>query len=78
MKRKELKDVKIKDISEIIKSIVTKKEELLKIQLKVKIGGEKNLKKAKNLRKDIAQLKTVLHEKEIVAKEEEPVKTIKK
>ena len=66
MKKKELKTLREKTIKELR----TKVEKLrLDVQLtyaKVKVGQEKNIKKAKNERKDIAQILTIIKEKEIM------------
>lgn len=66
MKTKELRDLRTKDLKEIEKLVITKKLELIRGKAEGKVGKEKNLKKAKNLRRDISQLLTVIREKEII------------
>lgn len=67
MKINELKTLKKKTVGELEKSISEKKKELMKVITYMKSGREKNLKKAKNLKIDIAQTKTVLRLQEIVS-----------
>lgn len=74
MKKKEFKDLKNKEIKDLIKMLKDKKESLSKIVLDIKSGTEKNLKKGNNLRKEIAKILTLIKEKEIV----EEIKEVKK
>ena len=69
MKKKELTDIKVKKSEELIGLVKDKKLKLSKVQVEIKAGKEKNLKKIKNLKKDIAQILTIAKEKEIVEKE---------
>ena len=71
MKIKDLKDIRTKEMKEIRNLIGKKKIELLELMVKIKSGGEKNLKKVKNLRKDISQILTIKLEKELTEKETE-------
>lgn len=66
MKKKDLSDLRTKDDSELGKLCLKKKEELVKVKVDMASGGEKNVKKAKNLRKDIAQILSLLKEKDII------------
>lgn len=68
MKRKELTDLKSKTIKDLIKMVMDKKFEAKKISLSISGGKEKNLKAGKNVRRDIAQILTVIKEKEIIEK----------
>jgi ribosomal protein L29 len=68
MKTNDLKILKMKKPLELEKTLVIKRSELLKLVLKKVAGGEKNLKKPKNLRKEIAQVLTIIKEKEIFQK----------
>jgi ribosomal protein L29 len=70
MKKKDLQTARNKKVSELKKLVLKKRQEVEVLQAKVKAGQEKNLKKAKNLRKEIAQLLTLIREKEIIKKEE--------
>lgn len=50
---------------EINKKIVESKEELLKLRFKQATGSLENPARVKELRKDVARLKTILKEREI-------------
>jgi ribosomal protein L29 len=71
MKKKDLADLRAKEIKVIKETLSKKKLELATLVTKSVSGGEKNLKKGKNLRKDIAQIMTVIREKELIEKEEQ-------
>lgn len=68
MKLKEFKDLKNKEIKELLKISDEKKVLLRKVILEIKSGSEKNLKKAHNLKKEIAKILTLIKEKEIIQK----------
>ena len=70
MKKKDLQAARNKKVSELKNLVSKKKQEVEVLQAKVKAGQEKNLKKAKNIRIEIAQLLTLIREKEIIKKEE--------
>ncbi len=65
MKKKEIISTRSKTVSELKDLAATKKEELAKVRTDITITREKNLKKAKNLRKEISQLLTIAKEKEL-------------
>ena len=69
MKTKDLKSLKIKKTDELKKILSEKLELLAKIKLDMVTGKEKNLKKVKNLRREIAQVFTLIREKELVEAE---------
>ena len=71
MKTKKLQEMRNKKEDELKKLVGAKKLELLKTQAIIKAGQEKNLKKAKNLRVEIAQLSTILKEFELDSSESE-------
>lgn len=60
MKIKELKELKTKEAKDLISLVSKKKVELIKNQVKIAGGAEKNLKKSWNLRKEIAQILTLI------------------
>ncbi len=60
MKIKELKELKMKKADELVKLVSEKKIELTKLMGRVSTAKEKNLKKGKMIRRDIAQILTVL------------------
>lgn len=69
MKRKDLFKFREKSRSELKKVLRDKKLELLRVSVNIKASKEKNLKKAYNLKRDIAQLKTIKKEKELIDKD---------
>ena len=71
MKKKELRELRLKKVGELEKLISEKKMSLLKIKLDMTAGKEKNFKKAKNLRLEIAQTLTVIAEMKLYTKPEE-------
>ena len=62
MKKKEFGELKDKKGAELAKLLAAKKLEITQITSKIYAGREKNLKRAKNLRRDVAQIMTVLVE----------------
>lgn len=70
MKKNEIKTMRGKTQKELNKLISEKKNELLKSISKKVSEGDKNLKKARNIRKEIAQILTLVKEMEIIKKEE--------
>ncbi|AKM82991.1 50S ribosomal protein L29 [Candidatus Woesebacteria bacterium RIFOXYC1_FULL_31_51] len=66
MKIKELQSIKIKEIKELKALVLKKKLELLKNQVKMLSGKEKNLKKTWALKKEIAQIMSIIKEKEFL------------
>ena len=69
MKKKEYQDLKIKAYQDLNKLLKDKRLEFRKTKVDLKVSREKNLKKVKNLRRDIAQILTIIREKEIAEKE---------
>ncbi|MCK4588688.1 50S ribosomal protein L29 [Candidatus Woesebacteria bacterium] len=69
MKKKDLTDLRNKKINELEKLLSKKRNELINTYAKIKAGQEKNLKKAKNIRRDVAQILTIIREKELLKKE---------
>lgn len=66
MKRRELADVRKSETKDLSSKVKEKKLELAKTRVKIVSGEEKNVKKLANLKKEIAQLLTILKEKELV------------
>lgn len=75
MKKKDLQSLRSKSIKDLKKMVSEKKEEASETFIKMKTGQEKNLKKVKNLRTDVAQILTVIKEKEIVDEKEKAKET---
>ncbi len=69
MKKKDLQDLKNKKIIELDKIVVKKRQESVLAHAKMKTGQEKKIKKVKNLRREIAQILTIIREKQILEKE---------
>ena len=66
MKKKDLLIYREKDLKEVLKSLSEKRMEAKKAQVEMFGGKEKNLKKVRNLRKEIAQILTILKERELI------------
>lgn len=69
MKTKDFKKVREQELKQIYATLAKKKKDAALASAKMAAGKVKNLKKYKNLKKDIAQLLTVITEKEIVDRE---------
>ena len=69
MKKRDFKDLKVKKIAELTKLVLEKKAELAKIAIGVKTQSEKNVKKGKILKLEIARLLTLIREKELSGEE---------
>jgi len=68
MKKKEMNEVKAKDIKEMEKIISEKKIDIIKTRAQVVTSKEKNLKKIKMAKRDISQISTIIREKQIAEK----------
>lgn len=69
MKRNLLRDLRNKEIGDLEKMANEKRAEVNKTKAEMKASKENNLRKAKNLRRDLAQILTIIREKEIMQKE---------
>lgn len=67
MKRKHLLELRKKSKEEIEKLLRDREGERTRVAPEIKLGRSKNVRRAKNMRREIAQLKTVLSEKETEA-----------
>jgi ribosomal protein L29 len=72
MKKKELNELRNKNIKELKKIAVEKRLECRKLMVKVTAGKEKNQKVGKNLSREIARILTLVREKEIIEKLQKP------
>lgn len=63
MKKRELNDLKIKPEQELKNLLGQKKQELKKFKAEMVVGRHKNVRLGKNLRREMAQISTVLREK---------------
>lgn len=65
MKKKELKDLQTKSIAELKELSKKTQDELVKLKMDAQAGKLKNIRLVAQRRRDLAQIKTVLREKEI-------------
>jgi ribosomal protein L29 len=70
MKKKDLQDLRNKKIVELDKIVAKKKQESIMADAKMRTGQEKKIKKVKNLKREIAQILTIIREKQILEEEE--------
>ena len=70
MKKRDLQEKRKVDVKDLFKLVQEKKFKSLKLKGEMKVGKAKNLKEGTNLRREIAELLTIIKEKEILAKEE--------
>lgn len=66
MKKKDLTEIRSKDLKALEKLAFDKKVEASKAKMSIISGKEKNLLAFKNLRRDLAQILTIIREKEII------------
>jgi ribosomal protein L29 len=66
MKKKDTQSQKAKSIKELKGQTSNLRQKLIETEMAVVIGKEKNLKKAKNLKREIARTLTLIREKEIL------------
>ncbi len=80
MQKKELQEIRTRDLSKLKKEVEAKKLEVYKFNAEVKVSQEKNLKKGKNLRRDLSQILTIIRERQLAGEvevKEESAKTKK-
>lgn len=63
MKKKDLKDFNVKTNEELEKEAGRRRLEIKKIKAEMAVGRHKNTRVAKNLRRDLSQILTILEEK---------------
>lgn len=63
MKKKDLKDLDVKTNEELEKEAGRKRLEIKKIKAEMVVGRHKNTRIAKNLRRDLSQIMTILEGK---------------
>jgi ribosomal protein L29 len=66
MKKSDIEKIRAKKIKQLKKDVLKKKIELMKADMKRRSGQEKNLKKVKKKKREIAQILTIIREKEIM------------
>ncbi|MEK7182749.1 MAG: 50S ribosomal protein L29 [Patescibacteria group bacterium] len=65
MKKKELQELRTKEVKELKTLFAKKKQELARIVLEVRVGKIKNVHAGHTLRRDSAQIATLIREKEL-------------
>mgnify|MGYP001572198182 CR=1 FL=1 len=73
MKKKDIRDLRLKGPKELMKMVAEKRKELAVFTSGVVLQKEKNVKKGKLARKEIARILTLLREKEILEVEGDSV-----
>jgi ribosomal protein L29 len=68
MKRKDFNDLRTKDLTTLKKLATDKKLEASKKKMEIMGGKDKNLKAHRIMRRDLAQVLTLIREKEIMEK----------
>lgn len=68
MKKKDFNDLRTKDLKALKSMAVAKKLEVDKSRMEITGGKQKNLKATNNLRHELAQILTLVREKEIIEK----------
>jgi len=69
MKRREINELRTKSKEELTELAEKTRLEITKAKAYISALKEKNLKKVKNLRHDLAQILSILREKDIIEKE---------
>lgn len=67
MHKRELTDLKNKEIKELKTILEKKRIEAAKVYMELMAGREKNLRKSKMTRLEVAQILTIIREKEIIS-----------
>ncbi len=68
MKKKDLNDLRGKSLKDLEKILKEKMLEVIRTKTNLRISKEKNLKRVKMLRREFAQINTVLKEKRLIEK----------
>lgn len=65
MKKRDLKELHTRTIEELQKALIDIKAEIIKMQIELSRGADKNLNSVRNKKKDLARILTVIREKEV-------------
>ena len=68
MKRQDITKAHQETLTSLKSSLAKKEQQLVEVKLKLSLDQLKNTSQLKNLKKDIAQLKTIIHLKELEPK----------
>ena len=63
MKKKDLNNLRKKTVKELLAEVEKLRRKRLELHTKIPVGKEKNVKAVRNLKKDIAQILTIVSEK---------------
>ncbi|KKR30297.1 50S ribosomal protein L29 [Candidatus Woesebacteria bacterium RIFCSPHIGHO2_01_FULL_39_32] len=74
MKKKDIISLRSKEAIELAKLVGQMRLEIVKTKANISASKEKNLKKVKNLRHDLAQVVTLMREKQIMEKAKGEIK----
>ena len=74
MKKKDIISLRSKEAIELAKLVGQMRLEIVKTKANIPASKEKNLKKVKNLRHDLAQVVTLMREKQIMEKAKGEIK----
>ncbi len=66
MKKREFQDLRNKKVEDLVKLLADKKLDMVKYLAEGKFSGEKNVKKARNLRDEIAKISTIIRERQLI------------
>ncbi len=64
MKTKELNQLKEKNVKDLNQKVLDLKKKIALDYMKIRVGQEKNLKMVRNAKKEVAQILTILGQKE--------------
>jgi ribosomal protein L29 len=66
MKKNDINELRKKELKELEKVLSDKKLEYIKAKTNIKATKEKNLKKSKNIKREVAMISTLIKEKEFM------------
>lgn len=67
MKRKEIKELVLKEITELVSMVKDIQKEIIRLKMEVTMGKTKNVHVVSRKRDDIARIKTIIAQKKLVA-----------
>ncbi len=73
MKKRDLQDLRNKKEEDLVKMLNEKKLDMVKVLAVDKFSGEKNVKKARNLRDEIAKISTIIRERQLIEQSAENI-----
>lgn len=67
MKKKDITELRSKKLEELVRQVSDKKIDLVKTHANMKVAKEKNIRKARTLRGEIAKILTIIREKQLLS-----------